>query len=117
MILEKERTKIGSLDRRIEIKQIDFDGVDDVGQRTSSESDLATVWAKMNFNKGGSSDTDFEAQKFIEVNSVEIIIRHRSDISVSPKNHIIYNGNKYFIRSVREFGRRRYLIMNCENKR
>ena len=103
---------IGRLDRLVVIKQATFTQ-DAYGENIASNSTLATVWARFEFEKGKSG---YEADTFIGTAPAKMTIRYRSDIQISPKHYIEYNSKDWFIRSVEEIGRKEGLILRVEQK-
>ena len=103
---------IGRLDRLVVIKQATFTQ-DGFGENIASNSTLATVWARFEFEKGKAG---YEADTFIGTAPAKMTIRYRSDIQISPKHYIEYNSKDWFIRSVEEIGRKEGLILRVEEK-
>jgi head-tail adaptor len=103
---------IGKLDRLVVIKQATFTQ-DGFGENIASNSTLATVWARFEFEKGKAG---YEADTFIGTAPAKMTIRYRSDIQISPKHYIEYNSKDWFIRSVEEIGRKEGLILRVEEK-
>ena len=75
---------IGKLDRLVVIKQATFTQ-DAYGENIASNSTLASVWARFEFEKGKAG---YEADTFIGTAPAKMTIRYRSDIQVSPKHYI-----------------------------
>jgi head-tail adaptor len=103
---------IGKLDRLVVIKQATFTQ-DGFGENIASNSTIATVWARFEFEKGKAG---YEADTFIGTAPAKMTIRYRSDIQISPKHYIEYNSKDWFIRSVEEIGRKEGLILRVEEK-
>ena len=103
---------IGKLDRLVVIKQATFTQ-DAYGENIASNSTLASVWARFEFEKG---KVGYEADAFIGTSPAKMTIRYRSDIKISPKHFIQYNSKDWFIRSVEEIGRKEGLILRVEEK-
>ena len=103
---------IGKLDRLVVIKQSTFTQYA-YGENIASNSTLASVWARFEFEKGKAG---YEADTFIGTAPAKITISYRSDIQVSPKHYIEYNSKDWFIRSVEEIGRKEGLILRVEEK-
>lgn len=103
---------IGKLDRLVVIKQATFTQ-DGFGENIASNSTLASVWARFEFEKGKAG---YEADTFIGTAPAKMTIRYRSDIQISPKHYIEYNSKDWFIRSVEEIGRKEGLILRVEEK-
>ena len=103
---------IGKLDRKITIKQASF-VKDSYGEAIPTVSTLASVWAKIDYKKG---DSGYDADNFKGTDKAEATIRHRSDVTISPKNYIEYDGKDWYIRNVQEIGRREGLLLTLEAK-
>lgn len=103
---------IGKLDRLVTIKQGTFEA-DAYGEKIRTTSDLASVWARFEFQKGKAG---FEADTFIGESPAKVTIRYRSDLQISPKNFIYYNSKEWWIRSIQEIGRKEGLLLMVEEK-
>ena len=109
------------MDRRVLIVKRTYnpDDLDDTGARVPVMSDVGTVWANINFiaarlDKDGTMD--YNADTWVSNSTVVVTIRYRNDIKVSPVNYLVYDNKNYFIRTVGEIGRRRYLELKCVEK-
>ena len=103
---------IGKLDRLVVIKQATFTQ-DAYGENIASNSTLASVYARFEFEKG---KVGYEADTFIGESPAKVTIRYRSDIQISPKNFIYYNSKEWWIRSIQEIGRKEGLLLMVEEK-
>jgi SPP1 family predicted phage head-tail adaptor len=108
-----KKENIGRLDRRVTIQGY-TENQNDFGEKEITFSDLATVWAKIEYQSKG-TDEEFHAKRETAVTSVLFTIRYKADYR-SKKNRIVYEGEVYDIISVRENGRRHYLIIEAKLK-
>jgi SPP1 family predicted phage head-tail adaptor len=99
-----------NLDRRISI-QVNTPSQDGAGQPIESWAELVECWASVEY-LGETTLAKEEFQEKIEktMQYVKFSIRYRSDINT--KNRIVYRGNNFEIRSVKEVGRLQYLEIN-----
>jgi len=96
----------GQLDRRITLRTASV-STDGFGQDVRTYSDLAQVWAKVEYR--GIPKEGEDTEKLTSVNKVRFTIRYRSDIDAT--NKISWKGNTYEIEGVSLEGRERYLII------
>jgi SPP1 family predicted phage head-tail adaptor len=99
---------IGQLDRQIEIKQI-ATAKDEWNYDVITQSTLATVWAQKVERLAG--ELVGESQ-LVSQNRVDWIIRHRTDLTASMT--IVYSGNAYDIKGMKELGRKEGLLIHSE---
>ena len=103
---------IGKLDRLVVIKQATFTQ-DAFGENIASNSTLASVWARFEFEKGKAG---YEADTFIGTAPAKMTIRYRSDIQISPKHYIEYNSKDYYYFIHGPLWKEEGLILRVEEK-
>jgi SPP1 family predicted phage head-tail adaptor len=86
----------GKLNREIEIQEATLTG-DGMGGKTKAWANLADVWAEVIYVRGHES---VEADRKTPTESILIRIHFRSDITNAHR--ILFNGNRYDIRSVQD---------------
>ena len=93
------RLKAGDLNRKVIIKS-PSSTQDSYGGTPVTYTELATVWASVDYNPGGSEQ--YTADKEVSVSRVKIKIRHRTDIT--PRMIIEYDSKVFDIIKVTEIG-------------
>lgn len=106
--------KPGEMDRRITIQRYS-DTYDDHGGLVMDWADLALVWAKYT----PISDSEQWRAASVEASATaRFLIRYSSTVSdVGPKDRVIFEGDAYGIRGVKEVGRREGLEITVEGRR
>ena len=101
---------IGSLDRKITIRQY-VETQSGTGAVALAWSDLAEVWAAVNY---GSGTEKFNADQERAFQGVTFIIRYNGSLSIDKKMRILYEGNEYDITAIVEMGRRKFWQIAAE---
>lgn len=108
------KTRFQKLDRRITLQGY-AEVKNDYGEKEISFSDIATVWANVQYPNRGLSEA-FHAQRETAVTTVLFTIRY-NDSYKDKKNRILYNSQVYDIISIVEKGeRRQYLLIEAQLK-
>lgn len=87
------------------------------GQKSEAFTDRGTVWARLEIKQGKEG---YEAEKLTSTNTVDWIIRYRSDIK--PDWQLVHNTLTYTVIAVQEaaikqeFSRKRFLRIITEQK-
>lgn len=102
----------GKLDTPITLKVQSYT-TNSYGEREVSSTSVSTIFANFNF-KGG--NTKFDADNLTTTEKVECMIRFRTNIGPSRRFVITRGTQNYTIKSVREFGRKDYLILTLEEQ-
>lgn len=101
--------RAGKLDRSITVQSF-TSTVNDYGTPVETWTDVATVRAQIiqssteEYLTNGASDT------------TSIIFRTRYFGTIVPKSRILFEGEEYNVREVKEIGRRKGLDLRCERK-
>lgn len=101
----------GKLDRRITLRN-PAEAVDGFGEAVRTYSDLADVWAMLEYK--GTPKEDTEAGALASVNKVRFTIRHRSD--VTAKTQVVYKSETYEVEGISFIGRDRFLTLDTRLK-
>lgn len=109
-LTQPARLRIGKLDRRVTIRQV-TETHDETGGVSSAWSDVATVWAAIEY-PGTASGERYMAEQQTAFTRVNFLIRFRAD--VVPKMQIRYNSKDYDILTTEELTRLNYLKIICE---
>ena len=107
--ISAKKTKIGSLDERIEIQAV-TESANAYGEMAKTWSTAATLWAKVEYSTTGQSEQYAEAT-VREYRPVFFTVRYRTDYSA--KNRILYNGEYYDIENVEHEGRKAFTKYIC----
>lgn len=97
----------GELDRRITLRSAS-ESVDAFGQSVRTYSDLASVWAKVEYL--GTPKEGEDTGRTTSVNRVRFTIRHRANVDAKVK--ISWKGDTYEIEGVSFQGRERFIILD-----
>ena len=97
----------GKLDRRITLRSATI-AKDSFGEDVRTYSDLANVWAKVDYR--GTPKEGEDTEKLTSLNKVRFTVRYRSDVDATVK--ISWGGKTYEIEGVSLEGRERYLIID-----
>ena len=96
------RMNSGKLRHRLTIQTKTQTG-DGYGEGSAALATLATVWGSIEPVRG----TEFlNAQQVNAEVSHQIVLRYRSDLTVTPENQISYSGRTFEIQSIRNMGER-----------
>ena len=102
----------GKLDRPISLKFQTF-ATDSYGEEVVSATQTQTIFANFNFKSG---NTKIDGDNLTTTEKIECMIRYRTNIGTS-RLYVISIGNQdYTIKSVREIGRKNYLILSLEKQ-
>lgn len=96
----------GELDRRIVIQTVTEGEQSSYGEPERVVATLATVWASVRRPGGGQS---YQSKQVDTVTELTFRIRYRTDISITTKHEIVYDGHTYDVVELNEIGRRQYL--------
>ena len=99
-----KKTKVGSLDERIEIQAV-TETANNYGEPAKSWATVATLFTKVEYSTTGQNETYAEAT-IREYRPVIFTVRYRTDYSA--KNRILYGGEVYDIENVEHEGRKRF---------
>jgi len=104
---------IGDRDRRVTIQQsVTTRGAS--GATQLSYVTVDTVWAALrqpSLRGRSSSDEDLDEMQVVASSDVVWEIRFRSDIDITEKYILVYEGRTYDILSIEEFGRKELWIL------
>lgn len=106
------RVKIGAMDERVTLRQY-VETLNDYGEQTLTWSNLATVWAAVEYPKTGSEERVSSAQP-TAFQTLFFRIRYRSD--VEPKMRVQYGSDELDIISVSVIGRKQHLMIEAEKR-
>ena len=109
-MLTTQKETIGQLDRRITL-QTRSTSVNSYGESVETFTDLATVWAKVEYPLTGSMESQEQKIHLVE-SRVEFTIRERADILYTSR--IVYNGKTFDVERISEVGRGGYLKITTE---
>lgn len=104
---------IGSLDRRIIIKQVTR-VTDTFGEPIETFTTLTTIWAERIDNRGLTGES-YEADQLTAVRRVDWKVRYLSTIREDML--LNYDNEDYIIREITELGRKWGMILKTELKR
>lgn len=99
----------GKMDKRITL-QANAPIQDGYGQEIDAWSDLAEVWAERKDGLGADTEREVENEERVAWTYDRFVIRWRSDVSVN--NRVLYNGLTYDLTSVKDLGRKDFLILH-----
>lgn len=104
---------IGQLDARISIIE-ETDVTSSTGEKTHTESTLATVWAKID-DVSGTEDVE---GKVLALNVRKYTIRYNPDVVAKQINTLVVDdaGEKYNIHSTAFIGRKEFMQLKCSKK-
>lgn len=101
--------RAGKLDRSITVQSF-TSTVNDYGTPIETWTDVATVRAQI---------IQSSTEEFLTSGATDetvIIFRTRYFGAVAPKSRILFEGEEYNVREVKEIGRRKGLDLRCERK-
>jgi SPP1 family predicted phage head-tail adaptor len=101
--------RAGKLDRSITVQSF-TNTVNDYGTPIETWTDVATVRAQI---------IQSSTEEFLTSGATDetvIIFRTRYFGAVAPKSRILFEGEEYNVREVKEIGRRKGLDLRCERK-
>jgi len=102
---------IGNMDRRIAL-QSQVLTTNNYGQRDSSWSTYATVWASIKYMGGSEKLADDQINS---TQTVQFAVRYSTDTDgAKASDRVVYNGNNYEVLYVQEIGRREGINIVCE---
>lgn len=103
----------GQLDRRITL-QTRTTAPDAYNAPVETWTDLATVWAKVDYPVTGADEETAEHLN-ITRRRVEFTIRHRTDVGFVAR--VTYNSGTYDIERIAELGRNDFLKLTTEERK
>ena len=98
----------GELDQRVDIRR-EVLTPDAMGGGAHTFETLATVWAKIRPLSGGERR---EADRTASSANYAAVIRYRNDITEA--DIIVWNGERFNIRFIRDMARQRFLMLEIE---
>ncbi len=110
--LTRQKWDVGAMDRQIVLRQYTAT-TNDYGEETLSWSDLATVWAKVDYPVTGTDERQSSAQP-TAFQTVVFTIRYRTD--VEPKMRVEYGSDELDIIAVSEIGRRAFTVIEAQKR-
>tara|TARA_S200002703_G_scaffold60822_1_gene52696 strand:+ start:7290 stop:7625 length:336 start_codon:yes stop_codon:yes gene_type:complete len=103
---------IGKLDTPITLKRQTF-VTNAYGEREVDTTTVQTIWADFTYKNG---NTKFEADNLTNTEVIECMIRFRTDIGTSRHYVIAIGSQNYTIESVREIGRKDYMMLTLKQQ-
>jgi head-tail adaptor len=102
----------GKLDTRLTLYKQTFTS-NSYGERVVSAQSIAYIYADFDYKSGG---TKYEADFLENTEVIQAMIRYRTNIGASNE-YLLQNGSNYYsIKSVREIGRKDYMMLTLELK-
>tara|TARA_R100001224_G_scaffold107827_1_gene83481 strand:+ start:69 stop:407 length:339 start_codon:yes stop_codon:yes gene_type:complete len=98
---------IGKLDRKLRLSKRTFTN-DLYGERSVNVSTSVTIYGSFDFKNG---NTTYDADALINKETIECLVRYRTDIGVSPQYALTFGTTVYSIKSIKEVGRKDKLIL------
>ena len=106
------RVKIGMLDERVTLRSY-VATLNDYGEQTLAWSDLATVWARVEYPATGSNENVAAAQP-TAFQTLFFTVRYRSD--VEAKMRLTYGSDELDIIAVEVIGRKQHLKIEAQKR-
>lgn len=111
----KRQDNIGELDRRIVIEK-NSPSVANDGQRITSWTTLATVWAR--WSPVGVASSGSEVEQSDEIRGIHRgVFRIRNRSGINNMCRILYNSVRWEVVGVREDGRNNYMLIDVETRK
>lgn len=101
---------IGKLDRKLKLYKQVFT-TNEYGERDVTTKTSVTILGNFNFKSG---KTSFDADALINDETIECLIRFRTDIGTSPQYFISNGTTNYSIKSIKEIGRKDAMLLTLE---
>ena len=101
---------IGKLDRKLKLYKQVFT-TNEYGERDVTTKTSVTILGNFIF-KGGK--TSFDADALINEDTIDCLIRYRTDIGTSPQYFISNGTTNYSIKSIQEIGRKDAMLLKLE---
>jgi head-tail adaptor len=98
---------IGKLDRKLKLYKRTFTN-DLYGERGVNVQTFVTIYGSFDFKSG---NTTYDADALINKETIECLVRYRTDIGVSPQYALKFGSTVYSIKSIKEVGRKDKLIL------
>ena len=98
---------IGKLDRKLKLYKRTFTN-NTYGEREVNTSSFVTIYGSFDFKSGNST---YDADALINKQTIECLVRYRTDIGISPQYAITFGNTVYSIKSIKEVGRKDKLIL------
>jgi len=98
---------IGKLDRKLKLYKRTFTN-NTYGEREVNTSSFVTIFGSFDFKSGNST---YDADALINKQTIECLVRYRTDIGISPQFAITFGNTVYSIKSIKEVGRKDKLIL------
>ena len=93
---------LGKLDRKLRLYKQVFT-TNDYGERDVASKSLVTIYGSFDYKSG---KTSYDAEALINKQTIECLVRYRTDIGVSPQYFISNGSTNYSIKSIKEVGRK-----------
>ena len=101
---------LGKLDRKLRLYKQVFT-TNDYGERDVASKTLVTIYGSFDYKSG---KTSYDADALINQESIQCLIRYRTDIGVSPQYFISNGSTNYSIKSIKEVGRKDAMLLTLE---
>ena len=98
---------IGKLDRKLKLYKRTLTN-NLYGEREVNSSSFVTIYGSFDFKSG---NTSYDADALINKQTIECLVRYRTDIGISPEYAITFGNTVYSIKSIKEVGRKDKLIL------
>ena len=98
---------LGKLDRKLRLYKQVFT-TNDYGERDVASKTLVTIYGSFDYKSG---KTSYDADALINKETIECLVRFRTDIGVSPQYVLTFGSTVYSIKSIKEVGRKDKLIL------
>lgn len=103
---------VGKLDTPVTLKKHTF-SQNEFGESKINGTTSTTIWADFTYKSG---DTKFQGDNLTTTEKIECMVRYRTDIGTS-RHYVITKGTQnYTIKSVKEIGRKDYLMLTLEEQ-
>ena len=99
---------IGKLDRKLKLYKRTFNN-DLYGERSVNLQTFVTIFGSFDFKSG---NTNYDADALINKETIECLVRFRTDIGVSPQYVLTFGSTVYSIKRIKEVGRKDKLILS-----
>ena len=101
---------LGKLDRKLRLYKQVFT-TNDYGERDVASKTLVTIYGSFDYKSG---KTSYDADALINEETIQCLIRYRTDIGVSPQYFISNGSTNYSIKSIKEVGRKDAMLLTLE---
>ena len=101
---------LGKLDRKLRLYKQVFT-TNEYGERDVASKSLVTIYGSFDYKSG---KTSFDADALINEETIQCLIRYRTDIGVSPQYFISNGSTNYSIKSIKQVGRKDAMLLTLE---